>query len=227
MAFQPYEIRLKRLVKHAAGQQARVWEGYTTPYGITVAEGFPESKPRLLRYTPLDRLIDKIYKANESWPQYLRRALETLAAEQIEGGYDELSWQGWLQPPCRWELLILNYRIWDPRLMGFSSHKLRGSRHIAIAEIAVQKLVRGRIQEIIVPARPGTDLFDQTRLKNYLGYIVEEINPNCGFVLFRNGKELSIEESQAEDTGQQAEPAQETQPKQQDDQWGIAPPVWF
>jgi len=33
--------------------------------------------------------------------------------------------------------------------------------------------------------------------------------------------------SQAGGAGQQAEPAQETQPKQQDDQWGIAPPVWF
>lgn len=33
--------------------------------------------------------------------------------------------------------------------------------------------------------------------------------------------------SQAEDTGKQAEPAQETVPKQQDDQWSIAPPVWF
>jgi type III restriction enzyme len=68
------------------------------------------------------------------------------------------------------------------------------------ARIGVHKLMKsGAVKEQVVTVRPGDSLEDKTSRPEYAPLVVDEINPGQGVVVFANGIELTLGESQGAD----------------------------
>ncbi len=197
-----------RMIK-TDGRQTKVWEGVAAVNGITIKYGIDGKKLRT-QFIPIVQIPHGNAKVK----------LEELAQVQRQHGY-KMSWQGGL--PLKGSVQAeskVNEQAETPfmRLIEISNRKTNQRVKIAIARIAVHKLVRNKIEDHVVMVKPGDALSALTQLKDYEGYKVAEINPAGGYVLFGNGKELRIEESQ---TVAKEEPV----PKKL--KWGIDPPEWF
>ncbi len=68
------------------------------------------------------------------------------------------------------------------------------------AQLAVHKLMKnGTVKETVVTVRPGDSLEDKTERPEYSEFVIDEINPGVGIVLFSNGIELREGEAQGAD----------------------------
>ncbi len=68
------------------------------------------------------------------------------------------------------------------------------------ARIAVHKLMKsGVVREQVVTIRPGDSLEEKTNRPEYAPFVVDEINPGQGMVVFTNGIELRLGDSQGAD----------------------------
>jgi len=68
------------------------------------------------------------------------------------------------------------------------------------ARIAVHKLMKsGVVKEQVVTVRPGDRLEEKASRPEYAPFVVDEINPGHGIVVFGNGIELRVGESQGAD----------------------------
>lgn len=68
------------------------------------------------------------------------------------------------------------------------------------SQLSVHKLMKdGTVKERRVTVRLGDDITEKTNRPEYLGFVVDEINPVVGFVRFTNGIELNTGESIGED----------------------------
>lgn len=73
-------------------------------------------------------------------------------------------------------------------------------KNIITARIALHKLMKsGIVKEQVVTIRPGDSLEEKTLRPEYAPFVVDEINPGQGVVLFANGVELGLGESQGAD----------------------------
>lgn len=200
-----YEIRL---IKNGS-RHNKVWEGTANAQGITIKHGI-DGRKLWTRNIPIVLIPD-----GDSI-----RELENLARLQQQFGF-QLSWKGMI--PLKGSVQSeskVNEQAETPfmRLVEISSLKTNQRLKIAIARIAVHKLVRNKLKEHVVMVKPGDALSALTQLKDYEGYKVDEINPAGGYVLFGNGKELKIEESQA---------VAKEEPVPKKLKWGLEPPEWF
>jgi type III restriction enzyme len=81
------------------------------------------------------------------------------------------------------------------RLDGISTQK-----NTITAHLAVHKLLRsGAVSEQVITVRPGDNLEDKTNRREYAPFVLDEINPGQGMVMFTNGIELRVGESQGAD----------------------------
>ena len=79
-------------------------------------------------------------------------------------------------------------------------NKIQRSKNIFSAQLSVHKLMAGgTVKEQGVTVKPGDDLTKKTNRPEYGGYIVDEINPDGGFVRFVNGVEIEEGGSKGED----------------------------
>lgn len=68
------------------------------------------------------------------------------------------------------------------------------------ARIGVHKLMKsGVVREQVVTVRPGDSLEEKTSRSEYAPFVVDEINPGQGMVVFANGIEFRLGESQGAD----------------------------
>lgn len=73
-------------------------------------------------------------------------------------------------------------------------------KNIITARIALHKLMKsGIVKEQVVTIRPGDSLEEKTLRPEYSPFVVDEINPGQGIVIFTNGVELGLGESQGAD----------------------------
>ncbi len=78
--------------------------------------------------------------------------------------------------------------------------KIESKKTTITARIAVHKLMKnGTVKEQVVLVRPSDSLEAKTQRPEYADFVIEEINPGLGTVLFTNGNELSTGESQGAD----------------------------
>ena len=79
-------------------------------------------------------------------------------------------------------------------------NKIQRNKNIFSAQLSVHKLMAGgAVKEQGVTVKPGDDLTKKTNRPEYGGYIVDEINPDGGFVRFVNGVEIEEGGSTGED----------------------------
>jgi type III restriction enzyme len=68
------------------------------------------------------------------------------------------------------------------------------------AALTVNKLLKtGMVKQSKVTVRPGDNLFYKTNLTEYSAFVVDEINPGSNIMIFSNGSELRVGESQGAD----------------------------
>jgi len=68
------------------------------------------------------------------------------------------------------------------------------------ASLTVNKLMKSRaVKQASITVRPGDTLINKTNLPEYSDFTVDEINPGSNMILFTNGTELQVGESQGAD----------------------------
>jgi len=73
--------------------------------------------------------------------------------------------------------------------------EIKTQKRTITAKLTVHKLMRnGTVKEGKVTVKPGDNLYEKTNRKDYLDYVIDEINPGRGFVQFANTLKLEIGE---------------------------------
>lgn len=74
------------------------------------------------------------------------------------------------------------------------------TQKVVTAQLAIHKLMKdGSLKEQIVTMKPGDSLEEKSGRKAYEGYEIREINPGYALVLFANGTEITVGETQGAD----------------------------
>lgn len=77
---------------------------------------------------------------------------------------------------------------------------IRSKKKKVTASLTVHKLMRtGAVKEQSVSVKPGDSLESKANRPEYANFVIEEINPGNGTVLFKNSKELHLGESRGVD----------------------------
>lgn len=77
---------------------------------------------------------------------------------------------------------------------------ITAKKNTITASLTVNKLMKtGTVRQTSVTVRFGDNLVDKTNLPEYSHFVVDEINPGSNMIIFRNGRELQVGESQGAD----------------------------